>query len=91
MQEDYSNREIDTLITEVKHQLDRIEAQTTKTNGRVNGLENWRSYLVGAWFVITAFVIPLVLFLSSSERKTLELQINANQAKLEELTRQIQK
>jgi hypothetical protein len=38
-QEDYSNREIDTMFKEIKDQLDRIEGQTTRTNGRVTRLE----------------------------------------------------
>ena len=36
---EYSNREIDRMFSEIKEQLDRIEVQTRKTNGRVTKLE----------------------------------------------------
>ncbi len=42
--------------------LARIEAQTLKTNGRVNKLENWRSMLVGAWIVFTIILLPTAFF-----------------------------
>jgi hypothetical protein len=50
----YANREIDMFISEIKEQLDRIEKQTVKTNGRVYSLENElgsvkvKLYIVGA-------------------------------------------
>lgn len=70
---DYSNREIDTKFFNLKehidenHQvvmetLDRIEKQTTKTNGRVSSLENWRSWIVGGLAVFAFLVIPLLVY-----------------------------
>ena len=63
MEQKYSNREIDRLFAEIKEQLDRIEHQTTKTNGRVNNLENWRSLLLGGWAIITFLVIPILSYI----------------------------
>lgn len=40
MTDNYSNREIDSHFKEIKETLCRIEAQTVKTNGRVNILED---------------------------------------------------
>jgi len=40
--------------------LDRIETQVTKTNGRVNCLENWKWLLTGA-ITLLAFAIPLLI------------------------------
>lgn len=39
---DYSNRELDHFFTDVRGTLNRIEEQTTKTNGRVDSLEKTR-------------------------------------------------
>jgi hypothetical protein len=50
--------------------LERIEAQTIKTNGRVSELEvsvgslnNWRYFITGGLAVITAMVIPLIIYI----------------------------
>ena len=59
----YSNREIDSHFKEIKDTLARIESQTTKTNGRVDNLENWRSYTAGAIAVIILIGVLIVGFL----------------------------
>lgn len=41
--------------------LQTILAQTTKTNGRVNKLEMWRSYTLGAMALLT-FLIPITMW-----------------------------
>ena len=54
----YSKREIDQKFeqsgkisenfeTDIRQSLTRIESQTTMTNGRVNKLERWQSYVIG--------------------------------------------
>lgn len=35
----YSNRELDRMFKDIKEQLDRIEAQTVKHNGRLTRVE----------------------------------------------------
>lgn len=47
MEPEYSNREIDTKMHEITQALERIEKQTTKTNGRVTALEKWMWMVVG--------------------------------------------
>lgn len=39
MEEDYSKRELDEKFKDFKEQLDRIETQTTKHNGRMQKVE----------------------------------------------------
>jgi hypothetical protein len=68
----YSNREIDTHFAEVKEYLQRIEAQTTRTNGRVTKLESWKSLLIGGWSIVLFFVIPLVIAWAELRTESLE-------------------
>ena len=61
MEEPYSKREEDTFRKEVIIRLDRIEIQTSKTNGRVNSLENWKYFLIGMGTFIVVVLIPIVV------------------------------
>ena len=87
MDTEYTNREIDHSFKEIKDQLNRIEQQTIKTNGRVSKLESWKAYLVGAWFIVTAFLIPMIVWTGNVERGALKEQIKANRANIELLTK----
>lgn len=74
--EPYTNREIDAMTKDIHEKLDLILAQTTKTNGRVSSLEEWRSYVVGAVAVLVLIGLPL---LSYSIYQTVELSKNVAQ------------
>lgn len=42
--------------------INRVEAQTVKTNGRVTWLEKCAYILIGGGMIISAMVIPLVIY-----------------------------
>lgn len=51
---------MDIFETNTTSSLQRIEKQTTATNGRVSKLENWRYFLTGGMSVIVIIVVPLL-------------------------------
>ncbi len=59
MESGYLNREIDVKFSDIKNQLDRIEEQTMKTNGRVSSLENWQAYVVGFCACVAILILPV--------------------------------
>ena len=90
MPENYSMRELDLIIQGIKEhidsknsaqdeKLDKILRQTVKTNGRVSKLEGWRSLLAGAWIVVSAFVIPLLLYVALIEKSHIEKTLTQHQ------------
>jgi hypothetical protein len=86
----YSKRELDHFIQELasqiresaqdlSKQLDRIEIQTMKTNGRVSKLELWKQWITGGSGVLTLVVVPLfgwVLYEVATLPKTIQIGIN---------------
>jgi uncharacterized membrane protein YhaH (DUF805 family) len=63
MEGQYSSRELDHYFKDIRSTLEEIKDQTVKTNGRVNRLENWRWLLTGGMTIITALVIPLIVYI----------------------------
>lgn len=69
-QKKYNEYLLDEKFVDIKDTLERIEAQTTKTNGSVakafveiNNLKNWRWFLGGIGAVITVLLIPILVAL----------------------------
>ncbi len=58
--DNYSNREIDHFMKDIKETLERIEIQTTTTNGRVSALEKWRWMQAGALAIVTSLLLPII-------------------------------
>lgn len=84
----YSKREIDSQHNEVIDFLRRIEAQTVKTNGRVNKLEAWRALLIGGWVVVTTFVLPLMIYTYISQITDIKSQMVDINTKIERQSEQ---
>lgn len=63
-EESYSIKDIiEEFRRDTKESLDRIERQTTKTNGRVDSLESHRAYLWGAYSVLV-LLGGMIIYLS---------------------------
>ena len=74
-EQDYSKREIDEKMVDIKDQLNRIEEQTKKTNGSVarafqeiSALKVWRGYIAGIGSVVVALLIPILIALIESKK-----------------------
>lgn len=44
--------QMDEKFNSIDHKLEQILEQTTKTNGRVNSLWDWRERMKGVWIAI---------------------------------------
>lgn len=58
--------------------IDRIEAQTIKTNGNVRALQIWKSCIIGGITVIVGVVIPLITFIYFEKVNQLNEKIEAS-------------
>ena len=59
--EEYTNRELGILLTQVKEKVFDIHKQTKITNGRVSSLENWKNKVVGALIITEIILLPIAI------------------------------
>lgn len=57
----YSNRELDSKFTDIMDSLDRIEVQTTTTNGKVANVSIWREQVTGAAKAYAACLVFIII------------------------------
>lgn len=56
-----SNELISHILKDIQNDVKEIKIQTTKTNGRVSALENWKGYITGGISVIVIVLVPLII------------------------------
>lgn len=95
MNEPYQNREIDAFMSNIKDQLDRIEAQTIKTNGRVTRNEldvsnlNMRiNTTIWAFGITLPIILSLVGWIFYNELQKLTISIESIQQDIPYYVRQ---
>ncbi len=60
--ETYTKSEIDLMHKPMHDKLDKILAQTIKTNGRVGRLEVWRGYITGGLAILSILLVPILIW-----------------------------
>jgi hypothetical protein len=60
------NDKMDEKFGDVRTILIEIKEQTTKTNGRVNKLERWQSFMMGGLAILTILVLPILFIIVSA-------------------------
>jgi hypothetical protein len=50
---------INDLAREMRESMGRIEVQTSKTNGRVTKLEEWKNRIIGGLIITNIIVVPI--------------------------------
>lgn len=58
----YTNREIREKWHDIATDLQEIKMQTTRTNGRVTTLEQWKYIGMGATSVLSFLVVPILVW-----------------------------
>lgn len=60
MEPKFTNREINEMFKDVRESLTRIEEQTTRHNGRMTRMEEWKAFMSGGMAVLTLIVMPIL-------------------------------
>lgn len=78
---DHLGTKIDTARMFLTDSINRVEAQTVKTNGRVSALEKRSWMAAGALAVVMAIVIPMVVYVwNEKNRREADIHSAVNNA-----------
>lgn len=58
----YTNRELREKWHDISGDLQEIKTQTTRTNGRVTALEQWKYVGMGATGILSFLVVPILVW-----------------------------
>lgn len=61
MSEKLTNQTIKHILGDIHKDIKNLTEISTKTNGRLTRLEQWRSYIAGAMAVVIMLLVPIVL------------------------------
>lgn len=56
----FTNREIREMVRDTNEAIARVEQQTTRHNGRMTRMEEWRAFQSGAMAVICTLIVPIL-------------------------------
>lgn len=85
MDEQYNTKTLDIYFSELSGDIKEIKAQTMKTNGRVNALENWSNFIKGGIAVICVLLVPILIYIVNQAYNQTQITKSVQQAVSEAL------
>lgn len=71
------NALLEEKFNDIIERLERIEAQTMKTNGTVKDIQIWKAWATGVTIALWLVAVPLVIYVFNSEISHMKLEHQA--------------